>query len=299
MKNLISLLRKTIVSRANFSGFFCLAIILFASCRKTSPTEDGPALTPGSTGAKKNVIMGTIYDANGKRFNVPNASVQIHIYANGNIGETDPSFNAKMDGNSHYEISVPNNVYAVNAWAEMVLNGNKVMIDLKPLDGKPSNINLPSAPGIVRDFALQLTGEIPGGDPSTIQGYYGAKVWFGDGKYNFTSEGYWENLNSKYSNSKVQFTFTPSSPLIDGNPGQIIKTEATTEELKNGKWFVNIPFAVYRVTALLTTSSGQQKPLQLSIIPNISSSANSVDLTFPPDKSDPFGRPQKAQLALW
>jgi hypothetical protein len=243
--------------------------------------------------------MGTIYDAHGKKFNIPNATVQIHIYANGNIGETDPNFNVRMDANSHYEIQVPNNVYAVNAWAEMILNGNKVMIDLKPLDGKPSNINLPSAPGIVRDFALALTGEIPGGDPSTIQGYYGAKIWFGDGKYNFTSEGYWENLESRFPNSKVQFTFTPGGPLIDGTAGQTIRKEATTAELKTGKWFVDVPYGLYRVTSVLTTSTGQQQQLRLSILPNISTAGNSVDLTFPPDKSDPFGRPQKAQVALW
>jgi hypothetical protein len=299
MINLITLLPKRSINRSKIPALICFAIILFSACRKSDFTDAGTSSTSLGSGAKKHVIMGTIYNAQGKKFNIPNAIVKIHIYANGNIGETDPLFNVKMDANSHYEIEVPNNVYAVNAWAEMSLNGSRVMIDLKPLDDKPSNINLPSAPGIVRDFALQLTGEIPGGDASTIQGYYGAKIWFGDGKYNFSSEGYWENLNSKYPNAKVQFTFTPGSPLIDGTPGQTITKEATTEELKNGKWFVNVPYALYKVSALLLPNAGRQQPLGLTIIPNISAPANSVDLTFPLDKSDPFGRPQKAQVAVW
>jgi hypothetical protein len=59
------------------------------------------------------------------------------------------------------------------------------------------------------------------------------------------------------------------------------------------------PYPLYKVTATPLTSSGRQQPLGLRIIPNISTPANSVDLTFPLDKSDPFGRPQKAQVAVW
>src|SRR6476660_3529007 len=124
------------IAKIRFIALFCFAFVLLTSCRKNDLAEVGPAQDQPSGGPKKNVIMGTIYDAHGKKFNTPNATVQIHIYANGNIGETDPNFNARMDANSHYEIQVPNNVYAVNGWAEMMLNGNKVMIDLKPLDGK-------------------------------------------------------------------------------------------------------------------------------------------------------------------
>ncbi|MGZ3853387.1 MAG: hypothetical protein ACXVBX_11395 [Flavisolibacter sp.] len=272
-----------------------LAILLIfscvASCRK-DPVKD--ETTPGA-----NVIKGTIYDAQGNKFHIDGATVTIHVYGNGNIGETDPLYNIQMDANSHYELKVPNNVYAVHARAYMQLGGKTVAIDLKPLDGKADNISLASAPGIVRDFALQLTGEVPGGDPSTIQGYYGAKVWFGDGNYNFSSSGYWESFASKYPGAKVQFLLSPLSKLIDGTTGQNVQLEASVDQIKTGKWFVNIPYAVYRVTAKLITADGQEKPLELTEIPNISSLSGHVDLSFPPDNSDPFQRPQKEQVAVF
>jgi len=253
----------------------------------------------GTSDAKANVIQGTIYDAHGNKFHINGATVTIHIYSNGDIGQTDPLYNVQMDANSHYEVKVANNIYAVHARAYMQLNGKTVAIDLKPLDGKADDISLPSAPGIVRDFALQLTGEIPGGDPTTIQGYYGAKIWFGDGNYNFSYGGYWESLSNKYPNAKMQFLLSPVSKLIDGTTGQNIQLEANTEDIKTGKWFVNIPYAVYRVTAKLITAEGQQKTLELSALPNINTSSNSIDLSFPPDENDPFQRPGKEQIAVW
>ena len=272
------------------SIIFLLLASVFVSCTKASDEL---------TKAKNNVIMGTIYDAHGNKFKISGATVNIHIYGKGNIGQSDPLYNIQMDANSHYEIKVPSNVYAVHARAYMQLNGKTVAIDLKPLDGKADDISLASEPGIVRDFALQLTGEIPGGDPTTIQGYYGAKIWFGDGSSNFTSDGYWNNLSIKYPNARVEFLLSPTSPLIDGTKGKNQLLQASVEEIKNGKWFVNIPFAVYQVSARLITSTEKEKPLELSIIPNISSSSTSVDLSFPPDPLDAFQRPQKEQVAVW
>jgi hypothetical protein len=292
-------MRKIFASRASgvkllFTLFCVVLLVPTFSCKKASG-EDAVS----STGARKNVIAGTIYDAHGNKFKINGATVTIHIYGNGNIGQSDPLFNVQMDAQSHYEVQVPSNVYAVHARAYMQLNGKTEAIDLKPLDGKPDDINLPSDPGIVRDFALQLTGEVPGGDPATIQGYYGAKIWFGDGSYNFTSGGYWDNLSVKYPGAKVKFTLTPQSPLIDGAQAQEVQLDASIEDIKTGKWYVNVPYAVYRTTALLVSANGQQKPLYLSLIPDISTSHNYVDLSFPPDKTDPFGRPEKEQLAVW
>jgi hypothetical protein len=273
-----------------------LSLVFLLSCKKAGGDEQSPA---NASTPKANVIQGTVYDAHNHKFNVPGAEVIIHIYGNStSIGQSSPLYNVKMDASGHYEVQVANNVYAVHARAYVQLGGKTAAIELKPLDGKGDNIGLPSAPGIVRDFALQLTGEIPGGDPSTIQGYYGAKVWVGDGAYNFTSTGFWSNLAAKYPGAKVQLLFTPISPLIDGTTGENVVKEATVDDVKTGKWFVGIPYAVYRVYARLVASNGQTANLRVSSLPNTNSAA-SVDLSFPPDPSDPFQYPRKEQLAVW
>src|SRR4051794_37015444 len=89
------------------AGFLVLAISA-TSCKKDS-IESG-----SSGGPKKNVIQGNIYDAHGHKFHIDGATAEVHIYGTGTIGETDPSYVAKMDVNGHYEIQVANNVYAVN-----------------------------------------------------------------------------------------------------------------------------------------------------------------------------------------
>lgn len=283
----------TLVSKRTTKLIVVSFLISFFFCKKAAGEE------PSSSTPRANVIQGTVYDAHNKRFNVPGAQVVIHIYGNStSIGQSSPLYNVKADANGHYEVQVPNNVYAVHARAYVQLGGSTVAIDLKPLDGKPDGINLPSAPGIVRDFALQLTGEIPGGDGSTIQGYYGAKVWFGDGAYNFSSTGYWSNLAAKYPGAQVQFLFVPISPLIDGTTGENIAKLATVDEIKTGKWFVGIPYAVYRVYARLVKSNGQIVNLAVSSVPSTSASSY-TELSFPPDPTDPFGRPRKEQVAVW
>jgi hypothetical protein len=275
----------------------CLFLLVLASCTKNFG-DDSDSSGP-STGPKKNVIQGMIYDAHGKPFNIPGARAEANIYANGAIGQDDPSYIAKADAKGHYAVKVANNVYGVNATAYIPLNGQTVAIDLMPTDGKDGTIQFPSAPGVVRDFKLQLTGPIPGGDPSTIQGYYGAKIWFGDGYYNFNSygDGYWHNLSTKYPNAKVQFLLMPISPLIDGSKGENIAEEATVDDIKTGKWFVNVPLAAYRVYGRLITANGETINLTLSNVPNISSSSEYVDLSFAPENT--FGAPRKEQVAVW
>lgn len=280
------------------SQWFCLVSLLTALlASKNALSEDRPSV-PGDT-PKPNTIQGTVFDAHGNRFNIPGGRAVIRIYGNStSIGQSSPLYEVKTDANGRYELQVPNNVYAVHGWAYLQLGSNTVAIDLKPLDGKPDSIALPSAPGIVRDFALQLTGEVAGGNPATIQGYYGAKVWVGDGAYNFTSDGYWTNLAAKYPGAQVQLLFMPLTPLIDGTKGENIAKLAPVEEVKTGKWFVGLPYAVYRVYARLVARNGQITNLRISALPDTNPGA-SADLRFAPDPGDPFQRPGKEQLALW
>ena len=64
----------------------CYAILtLFASCKKDASAPGGV-----SNGPKANTISGTIYDANGKKFHVPGATVIVHALGEiGSIGDED------------------------------------------------------------------------------------------------------------------------------------------------------------------------------------------------------------------
>lgn len=279
-------------------AIFLSVIFLFTSCKKevTSPGSDGG-------GSKANTIMGTIYDANGNKFNIPGADVVVHALGNvGSIGDEDAAYNFTMDANSHYEGKVTSALYGLHARAFMPLNGNKVCIDLEPTDGKPEYVTQASKPGIVKDFKLMLTGLAAGGNPDNVGDYYGAHINFIDGNY-FSSDAYWHNLATDYPGAKVYFNFAIAGPLLDGSQGQSQQVEAPVDSLTNGYWFYNIPYAAYRVTAKLVTANGNEIPLKLSGLGNLGSDLNErldyIDLTFPPNPDDVDGRPIDPTLAIW
>ena len=258
-----------------------------------------------SDGPKANTISGTIYDANGNKFHVPGATVIVHALGEiGSIGDEDAAYNIPMDDNSHFEAQVKNGLYKLHARAFMQLNSRKVCIDVAPADGKPYDLEQASKPGIVKDYKLMLTGLAPGGDTHNVEDYYGAHIYLTNGAYNFSHEGYWNNLATAYPGAIVYFNLDIQSPLIDGSQGQSQQLQASVEDLKTGQWYINVPFAAYRVTAMLVTANGSQVPLKLNSIGYTGSDVNArydylIDLTFPPNSDDMDGHPIEPEMAIW
>lgn len=248
--------------------------------------------------------MGTVYDAKGNKFNITDASVVVNAFGDpGSIGDPPYNYNLQMDANSHYEGKVENGLYKLHGRAYMQLNGRTVCIDLAPTDGKPYDVEQASKPGIVKDFKLVLYGLAPGADPNIVDNYYGAHINITDGAFNFTSEGFWNSLSARYPGAKVVFNFAIASPLLDGSEGQSQQIETTVEAIKSGQWFIDIPFAVYRLTATLVLQNGATMPLRLNQISTVGSDINAhydyVDITFPPNPEDIDGHPIEPHFAVW
>jgi hypothetical protein len=266
------------------------------SCTKTGSAPGAG----GNQGSSANTIQGTVFDAQNNKFKIPGSNVIVHALGDiGSIGDPEAMYNISMDENSHYGTSVKSGLYVFHARAFMQLNDNKVCIDLAPVDGKSPDIAQASAPGITKDFKLQLTGLVPGGNPSEVEDYFGAHINFADGKYNFSTDGYWDNLATEHPGAKVVFTLTIASPLIDGTQGQSQQLESPVDGIASGKWFVNIPFAAYRVTAVLVEPDGSQRNLKLSFPSNINAHSDYLDLLFPPDRDDPDGHPSQPSMFVW
>lgn len=284
---------KTSFARAILAA---LLINTFFSC-----TKSGSAPAAGNNGdAHANTIQGTIFDSHNNKFNIPGATVIVHALGNiGSIGDPDAMYNITMDANSHYAASVKSGLYVFHARAFMQLNGRKVCIDLAPVDGKEPSISQASGPGINKDFKLQLTGLAPWGDPTNVEDYFGAHINFADGAYNLTSDGYWNNIATAHPGAKIVFTLTIKTPLIDGMQGESQQIETTAEVIKAGQWFINIPFAAYRVTATLVEPNGAQKNLRLSFSSTANEHSDYLDLLFPPSADDPDGHPSEPLMFVW
>ena len=277
-----------------------ICFILFVSlsaCRKDVNGSEGPGNTGG---AKPHVVMGDIYDANGNKFQFPGAAVTVGIWGPGDIGNHTVSYNIAMDANSHYEQKVADGIYAFHASALMPLNGNKIRVDLQSLDNIPAHIQQASAPGIVKNFALVLSGLGKVGDASDANSYFGGHICVGDGVGFFGDYGYWNNLKVKYPGSTITFTLTPKGSCVDGSDAPLKQITCTVDDLETGKYLVNFPYAWYQLSAVLTTANGAQKNLVLSFIPDDSGTThNYLDVTFPPDPASMDNYPLNPQIAVW
>ena len=224
----------------------------------------------------------------------------VGVWGPGNIGDGDRMYNIAMDASSHYEQQVADGIYAFRTSALMPLNGNMVRIDLESSDNISPSIQQASAPGIIKDFKLVLSGLVKDGDPTDANSYFGGHIWIGDGAGSFTSDGYWTNLAVKYPGAMITFNLSPKGPCVDGSPAPEKNIDCSVDDLQQGKYLINFPFAYYRLTAVLTTVNGVQIPLRLNFVPGATGPRYGyLDITFPPDPSDPDGYPLNPEVAVW
>jgi len=95
----------------------------------------------------------------------------------------------------------------------------------------------------------------------------------------------------------INFILTPKGPCLDGRTAPTKEIECSVEDLHQGRYLVNFPYAWYRLTAVLKTAQGPEKQLRLTFIPGASGPHyEAFDLTFPPDASD---NPHNPYTAVW
>src|SRR5690349_571614 len=189
-----------------------IAIAALAAAPSLSADSELPA---GAAQPRPGVVSGNIYDSHGRPLRIPGARVEIHIWGAGANGDRN-GFTIPADANGHYESRVPHGLYGFHARAYLPLNGSFVCVDLEPLDGKPTHIAVDTTPGIVKDFMLKLTGPVAGGDPRTIQGYYGGSITVTDGAN--WREPIFGAMSRRYPpGTKVVVVLQPLGPAIDGS----------------------------------------------------------------------------------
>jgi hypothetical protein len=262
---------------------------------RAESTENSPVArataAPGTP--KPGVVSGTIYDAHGRPFRIPGARVVVHIWGAGAGGDR-VGFDIPMDASGHYESRVPHGLYGFHARAWLPLNGETVCVDLEPLDGRPTQTALDSTPGLVRDFGLRLSGPVAGGDPRTIQGYYGGSLTVTDGA-NWKSPVFGAMSRRYPAGTKVVVSLQPTGPAIDGSTPPPVRYEYDVQKIQSGDHKVNIVLAAYRASAVLVTPDGHQRPLLVALLPDLNY-GRTVELVYRPDRDDHDGRPARPNL---
>jgi hypothetical protein len=113
---------------------------------------------------------------------------------------------------------------------------------------KPTDYNsFPVSQGAERNFRWQLTGKV--GNTSS---YFGAKIF-----------PTWD-IGYEIDNSRpVEFTLTPTGPLLDGSKGSVIVRQVRLESLGVSGLF-DLPIGTYKLKAALVGKDGSRTPIKLA-----------------------------------
>jgi hypothetical protein len=214
--------------------------------------------------AKPFTVSGVVTDTKGR----PLEGAEVSLNADFLYGQARVTTGA--DG--RYEIGdLIKATYRASAWIKTGYAGGVVCQRLG-MD-RPSDYNsFPVSEGAVRNFRWQLTGEIGATDT-----FYGAQVQIWD----FDSD-------VRAKSRAVEFTLTPTGPLVDGSTGAVIVREAALDYPASDDGIYDIPLGTYRMTAELISKDGGRTPLALKGL-DAETYAPEIDLVWQPEARCGFG----------
>jgi hypothetical protein len=202
-------------------------------------------------------------------------------------------FATKSGAGGLFSLPVPNGIYRVVADWKTRYNDHNYKFDLHPVDGIDTVAHR-SAPGIVKDFRLQISGLRPGqeaGKPNTFgesTKYYGGHISVSAHRQYGTPTGFVYFPQG----STLVMTLTPRTKLIDGSTGSIrtyrhtLPSNVTYYEYLS--WYIDdIPIGLYTVTVEMVGVDGKVQVVPVKLTKNVNDTFTpSVPLDFEPGQFD-------------
>jgi len=206
--------------------------------------EDGVLASPGFNGALQETVRGSVQVAGGR-----------------------------------YQIKVPPGAYRISGYATFEWHGRTYNFPLEPIN-EPARHDFAGLAldklrgGLVRDFVLKLTGRRAGSSDQTETVYkhafYGGRVAFDCWQANAVlggGIGADPTLDRLFPpDSRVQVTFTPQGPMVDGSVGRPVFADLRLGD--HLKYTFNVRGMVpgqYTAVARLVTPAGATAPLRISL----------------------------------
>jgi hypothetical protein len=207
---------------------------------------------------KPHTVLGDILGADGKP--IPNVDFyKVYVYGT-TIAAEKTSYGIDVDANGHFEQKVPDGLYRVTAACIVKYGDHRIPVDLTPLDGRTLSVTQDSSLGIVKDFRLDLDGLRPGEDPKGDRSWNGGLVNVNGPTYDL----YKGSLSTRHPNTKLQLTFAPKGPLVDGTKRQPFVIETDIAQVTYSFRLRRIPLTAYQVSASLVSPDGSKLPLAIA-----------------------------------
>jgi hypothetical protein len=228
-----------------------------ATAQPPAPAADAGERKPGW-------VVGSLKDSSGNPIKDV-AKYTVNAYGTTLLGGQRSSNTLDVDDDGRFAQELPDGLYAVTAHIVKDFEGVRYRLQLHPDDNKHEQTKLPSKPGIVKNFTWKLTGLRPGYDPKQTFSYYGPYVQVYDARYLGEDE---EKLAAEFGQgAKAVVTLTPTTKLIDGSEGKEITIEAPLGEIGQtvGYKALDLPIAVYKVSARVAGKDGRPRPLKVKL----------------------------------
>ncbi len=199
--------------------------------------QGNAAQSPALPAPQPRTVTGTVVDTQGRPISGSRVWIQPAL--------TTGPVEVRTDSQGRYVasslIDVP---YNAKAWAYVQYGGRQVCLRLGMESPVDYDAFVPTA-GAVRNFRWQLTGPIE--DLRSLNEYFGGMLRV-------------MNTNAYGGRGRLEFTFTPTGPRIDGSAvAPFIRTIDPAREYD----IYDLPVGPYRVTAALVGADGSRQPVRL------------------------------------
>lgn len=230
-----------------------------AAAQAAAPVE-APRTPPDawvpSTQPRPHHFSGRVSARDGQPIRIPGAQVEVTITGHAADGYTYPAVRFQTGPDGRYDQQVPPGRYRVYAVIRFPWRDQMAQIHLTPLDPAPMDQQYDATKGVVRDFMFKPSGRrnkvAPSDRPNS---YIGGKVdWSAS-----TMKGHC-CAPAKNGPLAYTLTFTPTSPLIDGLPGESFDRKVVAAKDTDSGTVTDIPPADYTVTAKVTAADGGVRP---------------------------------------
>ncbi|MFC4453433.1 carboxypeptidase-like regulatory domain-containing protein [Deinococcus sonorensis] len=194
----------------------------------------------------------------------PVAGAVVRVEGTNDLGGLQ-SFTANTDAQGYYEQRLVGGIYRIQAWVPRSYNGvTGYILSAEPTQGGDDDEFDTHKGGIRRDFVWKTQGLKPGRQPGPGKNYYGGwgQVLLGSPKSDDRPA-----FARFPTDARVELTFTPAGPLVDGRTGRAVTVTLAGVNPKTlsevNDWgsaalgtYQDMPTGRYTVTARFITPAG-------------------------------------------
>ncbi len=225
-----------------------------AESSRSANAEPGPSVQ-----AESNQFMGRVTNVDGSPISLPGVEFEININGVTGVGQNN-NFRPPIGPDGTFKLGLPQGLfYPPYGTITFPFEGKKYIAELDPVN--PYKGTRDGAPGIVQNFVWRITGPKPAAldpDINNATHWYGITMPAIAAIYRDDTQ---QVVKPLPDGTKIVWTFTPTSKLIDGSEGKPVTVERKWSAMSSLDSINDLPPANYEFSAIAILPDGMSKPV--------------------------------------